>query len=134
MGYSPPHLNVRKITGGYSMFPNGATTDDLTIYPNEVDTLPSIKLNGAGALQINVNSGQVLEFLYEGPTSLMKIRYTANGPEIFPSAGDKDLCLSPSGTGRIRYGTHNASGDVVCNGYIEIKDSGGTTRKLMTTA
>jgi len=37
-------------------------------------------------------------------------------------------------TGTLKYGTHNATGDVACNGYIEIVDSGGTTRKLMTTA
>ena len=45
-----------------------------------------------------------------------------------------DFSIITSGTGRTKFGTYVGTGDVVCNGYIEIKDAGGTARKLMTTA
>jgi hypothetical protein len=43
---------------------------------------------------------------------------------------DIDLALTPKGTGRVRYGTHAAVVAEVVTGYIEIKDAGGTVRKL----
>jgi hypothetical protein len=41
-----------------------------------------------------------------------------------------DLALTPKGTGRVRYGTHSAIAAETVTGYITIKDSGGTERKL----
>lgn len=41
-----------------------------------------------------------------------------------------DLALTPKGTGLVRFGTHTATADTAISGYITIKDSGGTTRKL----
>jgi len=41
-----------------------------------------------------------------------------------------DLALSPIGTGKVRFGTHAATSDVAITGYITIKDSGGTERKI----
>jgi hypothetical protein len=41
-----------------------------------------------------------------------------------------DLTLTPKGTGNVRFGTRTASADAAITGYIEIKDSGGTTRRL----
>lgn len=41
-----------------------------------------------------------------------------------------DLALTPKGTGRVRFGTHAAVGAETVTGYITIKDSGGTERKI----
>jgi hypothetical protein len=41
-----------------------------------------------------------------------------------------DLNLTPKGTGKVRFGTHTGTADTAVSGYIEIKDSGGTIRKL----
>jgi hypothetical protein len=41
-----------------------------------------------------------------------------------------DLTLAPKGTGNVRFGTHTGTADTAVSGYIEIKDSGGTIRKL----
>jgi hypothetical protein len=41
-----------------------------------------------------------------------------------------DLNLTPKGTGNVRFGTHTGTADTAVSGYIEIKDSGGTVRKL----
>lgn len=46
------------------------------------------------------------------------------------NGADVDLILTTAGTGRLNFGTHTGSGDVAISGYIEIKDVGGTTRKL----
>lgn len=40
-----------------------------------------------------------------------------------------DLTLTPKGTGNVRFGTYTATVSTI-TGYIEIKDSGGTTRRL----
>lgn len=41
-----------------------------------------------------------------------------------------DIRLTPLGTGAVRFGTHSAIGAETITGYITIKDSGGTTRKI----
>lgn len=45
-------------------------------------------------------------------------------------ADDIDLAFTPAGTGTMKFGTHSAVGVEIVTGYITIKDSGGTTRKL----
>jgi hypothetical protein len=45
-----------------------------------------------------------------------------------------DLALTPKGTGNVRFGTYTANMALVVQGYIEIKDSGGTVRKLAVIA
>lgn len=43
---------------------------------------------------------------------------------------DIDVRLVPKGAGRVRIGTRVSTSDVAITGYIEIKDAGGTIRKL----
>ena len=50
------------------------------------------------------------------------------------SNADIDLSLTPKGTGNVRFGTYTASMALTVQGYIEIKDSGGTIRKLAVIA
>lgn len=57
------------------------------------------------------------------------VRLTAAGTDT-----DVDIFAVPKGAGVFRFGTFTGSADVACNGYITIKDAGGTSRKLMTTA
>jgi len=45
-------------------------------------------------------------------------------------AANIDVKLTPKGTGVLQYGTHSALTAETVTGYITIKDSGGTTRKL----
>jgi hypothetical protein len=45
-------------------------------------------------------------------------------------ADNIDLSLTPAGTGNVRFGTHSAVGTELVTGFITIKDSGGTSRKL----
>lgn len=41
-----------------------------------------------------------------------------------------DVRLTPAGTGLVRFGTHTVIGAEAVSGYITIKDSGGTSRKI----
>lgn len=61
---------------------------------------------------------------------------TGSSPYIQASGGDTniDLTLTPKGTGNVRFGTFTANMALVVQGYIEIKDSGGTVRKLAVIA
>jgi len=47
---------------------------------------------------------------------------------------DIDLAFTPKGTGTMRFGTYTAGAATDSTGYITVKDSGGTTRKLMVQA
>jgi hypothetical protein len=75
--------------------------------------------------------------------SIAHIASTANFPEVvgavtgsspvFRVAGSDtniDLTLTPKGTGVIQFGTYTAS-ILTPTGYITVKDSGGTTRRLL---
>jgi phosphotransferase system HPr-like phosphotransfer protein len=61
----------------------------------------------------------------------------ASAAPIFGVAGTDtniDLALTPKGTGNVRFGTYTADMTLVVQGYITIKDSGGTVRKLAVIA
>jgi hypothetical protein len=45
-----------------------------------------------------------------------------------------DLAFTPKGTGNVRFGTYTANMALTIQGYIEIKDSGGTVRRLAVIA
>jgi hypothetical protein len=45
-------------------------------------------------------------------------------------ADDMDIALSPAGDGHVRFGSHAAVSSETITGYITIKDSSGTLRKL----
>jgi hypothetical protein len=58
---------------------------------------------------------------------------TGTGPALSAQGSDAniDIIFTPKGTtGNVRFGTHTGTADTAVSGYIEIKDSGGTIRKL----
>ena len=57
-------------------------------------------------------------------------------PALYSVGSDTniDIRLIPKGTGVLRFGTWTTSADVAVNGYITIKDSAGTVRKIATIA
>ena len=61
---------------------------------------------------------------------------TTAAPSLAAAGSDTniDLTLTPKGTGNVRFGTLTANADAPITGYITIKDSGGTTRKLAVIA
>jgi hypothetical protein len=61
---------------------------------------------------------------------------TGNGPTVEAAGLDTniDLRLVPKGTGAVRFGTHTVNADAAITGYVTIKTSDGTTRKLAVIA
>jgi hypothetical protein len=54
--------------------------------------------------------------------------------DVVGSDTNIDLALTPKGTGLVRFGTYTASMALTVQGFIEVKDSGGTIRKLAVIA
>jgi hypothetical protein len=61
---------------------------------------------------------------------------TTGAPVISVAGSDAniDVALTPKGTGNVRFGTLTANADAPITGYITIKDSAGTVRKLAVIA
>jgi hypothetical protein len=72
------------------------------------------------------------------PVNFLQVQgNTATNAPILSSQGSDtniDLVLTPKGTGNVRFGTFTTLGAEVITGYIEVKDSGGTIRKLAVIA
>jgi hypothetical protein len=95
-----------------------------------------IGTSGAGVLQFtpnNVeqmrvsNTASAVDYVQiTGSTTANKaVTISAQG-----SDADIDLTLTPKGTGRVRFGTYTGT-ILTPTGYIEVKDSGGTVRRLL---
>ncbi len=54
-------------------------------------------------------------------------------PSLATAGGEAniDLALAPKGGGRVRFGSYEATAGLTPSGFIEIKDSGGTLRRLL---
>jgi hypothetical protein len=136
MGYTSPYLEVRKVSGGWSLFaPTPTSTDDLRIYANTNDTFGQIKIDGLGPIYLYPQAGNGVLISPGGIATLEITNDTANTQAKINSAiANHDLYLAVTGTGVVKFGTHTGTGDVACNGYIAVKDAAGNARKLMTTA
>jgi len=114
---------------------------------NQVGAITTTATGAANAQKIELtnsgigfynDAGHPFVFFNNGPNSAQVnyASFTSNGTGSAPvisAAGvdtDVDLSLSGKGAGNIRFGTHAALAAETVTGYITIKDSGGTVRKL----
>ena len=113
-------------TGGPpSIIANGADTNISMALSSKGNAPILLKANGATAIQVdNVASSVNFFNIYGNVTGASPVISVA-GPDT-----NIDLALGFKGNGRLRFGTHTASSDVPVTGYIEIKDEGGTVRRL----
>jgi hypothetical protein len=132
MGYTPPYLYVKKVAGAYKIYPpSDQVTDKLYIYPNLpstdhyicIDPPTRIELVSQGGIRISASWG----------VGLLDISASGND-NIIETTANKNIWLKPDGTGKIKFGTTTATGDVACNGHHDILDNAGNLVKLMTTA
>jgi hypothetical protein len=81
--------------------------------------------NGAPSAQI-ISNGSAVNFYQINPAA------TGVYPNLSVAGSDAniDVGLTPKGSGLVRYGAHSAIAAETVTGYITIKDSGGTERKL----
>jgi len=91
---------------------------------------------GAGGIYACTNGGTVQALFSHTANAVNYPSITGaatGGPCSFSAAGSDsniDLALFSKGTGVLRFGTHSAIAAETVTGYITIKDSGGTVRKL----
>ena len=114
---------------GWNSTTNHNNNADLTLYRDAANTLA----------QRNSTNNQTSR-LYKSFTDASNYtraawQFDANGVQIAgESAGtgdaNIDITFTPKGTGNVRFGTHAAVAAEVITGYITIKDSSGTLRKL----
>jgi len=95
---------------------------------------------GTGYLAFRTNTSTEQFRVYNTTSAVNRIEITgsiASAAPLIKSEGTDtniDLTLTPKGTGNVRFGTYTASMALTVQGYIEIKDSGGTIRKLAVIA
>jgi hypothetical protein len=132
MGYTPPWLEVRKIAGGYSLSTPGATTDDLTILPNPIDARGYITIEGTGDITLAPNAALVINTNAYGNVGYIN---SPNATDTnIATYANRNLSITPNGSGLLKYGTYVAGAKADSTGYIEILDSGGNSRRLMVQA
>jgi hypothetical protein len=89
---------------------------------------------GSGVVYLQSGLGASLEASATGNANYFSMVGTAAGtaPVLSVKGSDTniDITFTPKGTGNVRFGTHTGTADTAISGYIEIKDSGGTIRKL----
>jgi hypothetical protein len=100
----------------------------------------SFLTKGGFGMQFNNSSGgTIIQYTQSGTTSATTnyLRFTnfngsGTSPILSAQGGDADIdiTLTPKGAGAVRFGTYTGT-ILTPTGYITIKDSGGTTRRLL---
>jgi hypothetical protein len=134
-------VNYVQVTGA-------ATGANPNISAQGSDSSISVNLTSKGAGDVRLITGGSTGWvrLFPNGTEVVRATGVASGvnyinftgsvastsPSMASAGSDTniDLTLTPKGTGNVRFGTHTGTADTAISGYIEIKDSGGTIRKL----
>jgi hypothetical protein len=114
---------------------SGGIVGQITSTNTTSATQTNINFNTLG-LQITGNAAQTLGYFLHVTSAANYFQFSAatatNPPTLDVGGSDTniDLRLAGKGTGAVRFGTYTA-GVVTQAGYVEIKDSGGTVRRLL---
>ena len=131
---------VASAVNRFSMFP-AATGGAPALVATGTDTnIPfEFRSTGTGRQFFTISSAEQFE-ITSTASAVNKLSVTGaatgNAPALSAvgSNTDIDLALAPKGAGLVKFGTHSALGVEVPSGFITIKDSGGTSRKIMVCA
>jgi len=121
-------VNYVQVTGG-------ATANDASISALGSDSNIWLRLDGKGTRGVAIGY-----FARIGRSFANYFEATGNNAGSSPilSVGGSDtnidLVFTPKGTGNVRFGTYTANMALTIQGYVEIKDSGGTVRRLAVIA
>jgi hypothetical protein len=92
---------------------------------------------GSGGIDFRSYGGSNNQFVINGSAvavNYLQVAGSATGIALALSAQGSDtnidLTLTPKGTGNVRFGTYTGT-ILTPTGYVEIKDSGGTVRRLL---
>jgi hypothetical protein len=134
-------VNYVQVTGSVTG-PSATTLPNITVQGSDTNTYLAIGAKGTGGyISFHGNastSNQVFRIATlnaAGNSSYLQVNASAsggNGPTISAIGSDTniDLNLTPKGTGNVRFGTYTGT-ILTTTGYVEIKDSGGTVRRLL---
>jgi hypothetical protein len=129
-------VNYVQVTGaatGSSIGPSFAAAGSDAAVPLTFTT------KSTGAHRFVTGAGLAVTFVDSGGTTAnflqIQGRQAGNGPIISAQGSDPnvDINFTPKGTGNMRFGTYTGTISAI-TGYIEIKDSGGTVRRLAVVA
>jgi hypothetical protein len=103
----------------------------------DTDISSAVSSKGAGSVRFQTNNAAQEQMRIAHTASAVNYvqvtgAATGSGPTISAqgSNADIDFNIAAKGTGNVRFGTYTA-GVLTPTGYITIKDSGGTTRRLL---
>lgn len=127
-------VNYLKVTSAATTFP-----PIISALGSDTNVSLFYSVKGTAAHRFFCNGGTSNEELRIGGIASAPVNFVhvyggnSGGPPVLSAAGSDtniDLVFTPKGTGTLRFGTHSAIASETVTGYITIKDSGGTTRKL----
>jgi hypothetical protein len=125
-------VNYVQVTGGTTGAPG-----QVQISAQGSDANVNMILQSRGTGFVSLLDGNALTGLRVGPRAtngdtFIEVQRAVGFVDLIAASGvaDGDIRLTPKGTGNVRFGTRTASADVAITGYIEIKDAGGTVRRL----
>jgi hypothetical protein len=129
-------VNYAQVTGAAT---GGAPT--FSSQGSDTNINMSFVSKGSGGFRFFSQAGGARQFQINNTASAVNYpvvtgAITGAGPVYSVDGTDTniDLALTPKGTGNVRFGTFTADMTLVVQGFIEVKDSGGTIRKLAVIA
>jgi hypothetical protein len=138
-------VNFVQVTGSATS-PAASALPNITAQGSDTNTYLAIGTRGSGgyvSFHGNASTGhqvfRISTLNAAANASYLQVQANASGgtgPVLSAQGSDTniDLSLTPKGTGLVRFGTYTANMALTVQGYIEIKDSGGTTRRLAVVA
>jgi hypothetical protein len=94
---------------------------------------PYINLANASNFYFDVPATKEARFSEAG-TNHFSLKKSGNDAQLITKLSNANLEIVCAGTGKLKYGTYAAITTETNAGYIEIVDSGGTTRKVCIVA
>lgn len=130
MGYTSPQLYTvpGATTKAYGL--GTATTNILEVYSNLVNSRPTFQMQGANEITMLLPDGKGFRLVDNTGSYFLK-QYWVTPDTILETYNNYNLFLNPNGTGKVKFGTYVAGVKADSIGYIEVLDSGGTSRRLM---
>jgi hypothetical protein len=124
-------VNYVQVTGNVTN-----TSPIISAQGSDANIALSITSKGTNAIRFLSNNATNLQFRIAGTNAavnnLAVTGTTAGNAPILSAEGSDtniDLALTPKGTGLVRFGTYTNTVSTIA-GYIEIRDAGGTIRRL----
>ncbi|NUB13814.1 hypothetical protein GAY28_14565 [Azospirillum brasilense] len=118
-----------QFSGGAPTTGGGTATFTAATLNLRVGSVKFLSPDGSEQFRVT-NGGAAVNFMAaQGSATGQPVQFQA-----FGSDADVDIYLRPKGAGVVRFGTWTSNADAAVNGFIYLRDAGGTLRKLATIA